>query len=62
MNTEIRLSETERELLQAMLERELEDLHVEIHHAQVNAMRDQLKERREVVRHLLDRLQPAAVA
>ena len=62
MNEELRLSEAERALLIQLLEHEVEELHVEIHHSRVNSVREELKQRRELARGLLERLQPAAVA
>jgi hypothetical protein len=58
MNEELGLSVEERELLVELLQHELEELHVEIHHTQVTSAKEELKVRREILRGLLERLQP----
>ncbi len=58
MNEELGLSVEERALLVELLQRELEELHVEIHHAKATVAKEELKVRRELVRQLLERLQP----
>jgi Mg2+ and Co2+ transporter CorA len=60
MNHELQLSEAERGLMVELLQRELDELHVEIHHSRTSTMTEELRQRREVVRSLMERLQPAA--
>ena len=55
------LAEAEWALVTGLLERELEELPVEIHHTRSSQMRDELSQRREMVRELLTRLRPVAV-
>lgn len=62
MDEELRMSETERQLLIQLLEHEVEELHVEIHHSRVNSVREELKDRRELARGLLERMQRVPVA
>lgn len=62
MIDQLRLSEAEWTLMVELLERELSDLPVEIHHSRVASMREELSARRDLVRGLLDRLRPAMVA
>jgi hypothetical protein len=52
----IDLSEPERELLAALLEKELEDIRSELHHTQGHDFKDTLKEREALVRGLLARM------
>jgi hypothetical protein len=52
----IDLSEPERELLAALLEKELEDIRSELHHTQGHDYKDTLKEREGLVRGLLARV------
>ncbi len=55
------LTESEWALVIELLEREMEDLPVEIHHTRSSQMRNELSQRREMVRQLLARLRPVAV-
>lgn len=50
------LSEAERQLLVELLQREKDDLPVEIHHTRTAAVREELSRRRELVRELLERM------
>jgi len=52
----IDLSETERELLASLLEKELEDVRSELHHTQGHDYKDTLKAREALVRGLLARV------
>lgn len=52
----IELSQPEIDLLKAVLEKELEDVRSEFHHAQVFDYREALKRREGLVRTLLDKL------
>jgi hypothetical protein len=47
----------ERELILELLTRELSDLGPEIRHTDDREFRDELRERRDVVRHLTERLE-----
>ena len=49
-------SPVERELLLELLERERAELPVEIRHTRTSELRDELRERQELVRSLLERL------
>ena len=60
MDEGLKLTEAERDLMIELLLREMEDLPVEIHHSQSSDLREALRHRRDLVRHLLERLQPAA--
>ena len=53
----IELSQPEKELLTALLEKELEDVRSELHHTQGHDYRDSVKEREKVVRGLLVKLE-----
>jgi hypothetical protein len=53
------LSETEWDLIIELLQRELESLPVEIHHTRTASVRQELTERRQMIRDMLSRLQPA---
>jgi len=55
------LTEAEWSLVIGLLEREMEELPVEIHHTRSSQMRNELTQRREMVRELLARLRPVAV-
>lgn len=55
------LTEAEWALVIELLEREMEELPVEIHHTRSSQMRNELSQRREMVRELLARLRAAAV-
>ncbi len=61
MPEQAELSATEWELIIALLEREESELPSEIHHTRSSSVRDQLRERQEVVRSLLDRLRVKAI-
>lgn len=56
------LSETEWALIVELLQQEQAELPVEIHHSRNQAVRDELRERLERVRHLLEQLQMEPVA
>lgn len=60
MSDQPKLSEAEWALLVELLEREMEDLPVEIHHTQISSYRDDLRNRRDMIRDLLERLRPVA--
>lgn len=51
------LSEQEWELIVQLLQQEQAELPVEIHHSRNQEFRDELRQRLNLVRHLLDRLQ-----
>jgi hypothetical protein len=55
-----RLSETEWALVIELLQREREELPVEIHHCRVASYREELRRRQEMVHGLLERLHEAA--
>ena len=62
MNEQPKLSEAEWELVIALLERERSELPVEIHHCRNAVVREELRQRAEMVRCLLERVgAPAAV-
>lgn len=52
----IELSEPEKQLLAAILEKELEDVRSELRHTQEHEYRDMVKEREKLVRDLLAKL------
>lgn len=52
----IELSKPEKELLAAILEKELEDVRSELHHTQDHEYKDRVKEREKIVRDLLAKL------
>lgn len=56
------LSDAEWALLVELLEREQQELPVEIHHCRVNSYRDELHRRQEMVLGLLERLQAPVAA
>lgn len=60
MHDEPRLSAMEWELVVELLERERNELPVEIHHTRNSSVHDELQHRAEMVRELLGRLQPIA--
>jgi len=62
MNELPKLSEAELALVIELLQREHHDLPTEIHHCRVNSYRDELKQRHEMVRSLLERLQAKKTA
>jgi hypothetical protein len=57
MNEQLKLSRAEWELVVELLQREHDDLPVEIHHSRVAAYREDLRKRLALVQGLLDRLQ-----
>jgi hypothetical protein len=62
MNERLELSRVEWELVVELLQRERDDLPVEIHHCRVASYRQDLRHRQEVVEGLLHRMQePAGV-
>ncbi len=62
MEGERRLSEAEWALVLELLEQELRELPVEIHHTQTSDYRHDLIARRRLVQGLLDRLKPVTVS
>lgn len=52
----LEIDDDQRDVLAAVIRRELEDLGPEIHHTRTRSYRDDLKVRRETLVHLLDRL------
>jgi hypothetical protein len=50
------LAEQERELLVDLLDRELKNLPIEIHHTRTSKFKDRLKERMHLVEGILERL------
>lgn len=58
---ELNITDPEAILLEGLLQRELDELPVEIHHSRTGAVTEELRERREIVRGLLERLQTAPV-
>jgi hypothetical protein len=52
----IELSQREKDLLNAILRKELEDVRSEFHHTQAFEYKESLKEREAAVRGLLDKL------
>lgn len=52
----IELSEPEKDLLAAVLQKELEDIRSELHHTQVLDYKESLKRRESLVRALLEKL------
>jgi len=61
MNEQPRLSEAEWNLITELLQRELDDLPVEIHHTRSAQVRQELSQRRDLIRNLLARVRPVAV-
>jgi hypothetical protein len=59
MTEQLKLSPAEWELLVELLQREHNDLPVEIHHCRVAAYREELRRRQALVQSLLDRMQVA---
>ena len=57
MNEQVILSTAERELIVELLQREHDDLPVEIHHSRVAAYREALHSRQALVQELLKRLE-----
>jgi hypothetical protein len=62
MNDQPRLSEVEWVLVLDLLQHELDELPVEIHHTRTNEVREELVARREMIRALVERLRPIAAA
>lgn len=52
----IELNQPEKDLLKSMLEKELEDVRSQFHHAQVFDYKERLKARESLIRGLLDKL------
>ncbi len=61
MTEQPRLTEAEWALIVELLEREFEELPVEIRHSRSSTYREELRVRREMIRNLLERLRPVAV-
>ena len=61
MTEQFPMNEAERNLFSELLQRELDELPVEIHHTRSSQMRDDLSRRREMVRELLTRLRSVVV-
>jgi hypothetical protein len=61
MNDPLRLSEDEWNLVTQLLQQELDELPVEIHHTRSAQVREELSRRRDLVRGLLARLRPMPV-
>lgn len=61
MTEQPRLTEAEWGLIVELLEREFQDLAVEIRHSRSATCREELRARREMIRSLLERLRPVAV-
>jgi hypothetical protein len=59
MTEHLKLSRAEWELIVELLQREHDDLPVEIHHSRVAAYRDDLRRRQSMVQELLERMQVA---
>jgi len=59
MNEQLKLSRAEWSLIVELLQREHDDLPVEIRHCRVASYREELHHRQELVRGLLDRMQVA---
>jgi hypothetical protein len=59
MSEQLKLSPTEWELIVELLQREHNDLPVEIHHCRVATYREELRRRQTMVQELLDRMQSA---
>jgi hypothetical protein len=62
MNEHQKLSREEWALIVELLQREHDDLPVEIHHCRVRSYREELRHRLEIVQGLLDRMQVAVEA
>ena len=62
MNDQPSLSEAEWELVVELLRRERSELPVEIRHTRTSSVREALHERSELVKGLLERLQPLTTA
>lgn len=58
----IELTESQREILENLLEREIADLGPEIRHTDARAYRDDLRAQKQVLRELLEQLRPAPTA
>jgi hypothetical protein len=57
MTEQLNLSPAEWELIVELLQREHDDLPVEIHHCRVASYREELRRRQALVQALLDRMQ-----
>ena len=62
MGVQLTFSEEELELIVELLQHEVGELPVEIRHTRTSELRDQLRQRREIVRDLLKRLRTPAGA
>ena len=62
MDEQLHLSRAEWDLIVELLQREHNDLPVEIHHCQVASYREELHRRQELVQRLLDRMAVAVEA
>lgn len=62
MNESTQLTDAERALVIELLQREMDELPVEIHHSRSTTVREELRHRRDAVKALLDRLQGAPAA
>ncbi len=62
MNEQPVLSDAEWALAVELLQREHHELPTEIHHCRVNDYRDELRQRRAMVKNLLERLQAMQTA
>lgn len=60
MSDHPKLTEAEWALIVELLERELQELPVEIHHTRTSSFRDDLRNRRDMIRGLIERIQPIA--
>lgn len=61
MDSQPRLSEADLELILELLQRERGELPAEIHHCRVSSVREELRQRLQRVRRLLEQLHPVAV-
>ena len=62
MSDFLQLTDVERELIVGLLEQELKDLPVEIHHTRNSKMREELVARRQMVREVLEKLHAVAAS
>jgi hypothetical protein len=56
MISQLKLSKEEWDLLSELVERELDELPIEIHHCRVSGYRDSLRQRQDIAQGLLVRL------
>ena len=52
----LEIDDDQRDVLAAVIRRELDELGPEIHHTRTSSYREDLKARREMLAHLMDRL------